>query len=193
VDLKNVKEQMSFYLVCKNTYFRSRLKEIRNYRLQLGICNLISVISSFGTVAEWLGRGLQNLLQQFESARYLKTRCLTAGFYVMLTNEDEKFLEYWGEQRRHKRPFFGMAFIGLRLGMFIAVGLALSLVAATYSRKANPVLENYSSLVITVIIAGLGIVLFITYFTGQHKWDQNETHYQELLYKKQQEQVQANK
>jgi hypothetical protein len=25
-----------------------------------------------GTVAEWLGRGLQNLLQQFESARYLK-------------------------------------------------------------------------------------------------------------------------
>jgi FtsH-binding integral membrane protein len=77
--------------------------------------------------------------------------------------------------------------------MFIAIGLALSLVAATYSRKANPVLENNSSLVITVIIAGLGIVLFITYFSGQHKWDQNEMHYQELLYKKQQEQVQENK
>ena len=27
-----------------------------------------------GTVAEWLGRGLQNLVQQFESARYLEGR-----------------------------------------------------------------------------------------------------------------------
>ena len=26
-----------------------------------------------GTVAEWLGRGLQNLVQQFESARYLRS------------------------------------------------------------------------------------------------------------------------
>ena len=31
-------------------------------------------MESKGTVAEWLGRGLQNLLQQFESARYLKKR-----------------------------------------------------------------------------------------------------------------------
>ena len=109
---------------------------------------------------------------------------------MMLTNEDEKFLEYWSEHRKKKKPFFGMASVGLRLGMFIAIGLALSIVAATFSRKANPVLENDSSLVITVIVAGLGIVLFITYFTGQHKWDQNEMHYQELLYKKQQEEVQ---
>ena len=39
-------------------------------------------------------------------------------------------------------------------------------------------------MIITVMIAGLGIVFFITYFTAQHKWDQNELHYQELLKKK---------
>lgn len=77
-----------------------------------------------------------------------------------------------------------MASVGLRLGVFIAIGLALALVAARFSRKANPVLENYASLIITVMIAGIGIVFFITYFTGQHKWDQNELHYQELLKKK---------
>ncbi|MGZ3844833.1 MAG: hypothetical protein ACXVBH_02190 [Flavisolibacter sp.] len=109
---------------------------------------------------------------------------------MMLTNEDEKFLEYWSKHRQKKKPFFGMASVGLRLGVFIAIGLALSLVAANFSRKANPVLENDTSLVITVIVAGLGIVLFITYFTGQHKWDQNEMHYQELLYKKQQQELQ---
>jgi len=80
-----------------------------------------------------------------------------------------------------------MASVGLRLGVFIAIGLAVSLVAAKYSRKANPVLENDSSLIITVMIAGLAIVFFITYFMGQHKWDQNELHYQELLRKKEQD------
>jgi hypothetical protein len=102
----------------------------------------------------------------------------------MLTQEDENFLKYWSQHRLRKKPFFGMASVGLRLGVFIAIGLALGLVAARFSRKANPVLENYSSLIITVMIAGLGIVLFITYFTGQHKWEQNELHYQELLKKK---------
>jgi len=105
----------------------------------------------------------------------------------MLSKEDENFLEYWSQQRTKKKPFFGMASVGLRLGVLIAIGLAVSIVAARYSRKANPVLENDASLIITVMIAGLAIVFFITYFTGQHKWDQNELHYQELLRKKEQE------
>jgi hypothetical protein len=105
----------------------------------------------------------------------------------MLTKEDEDFLKYWSQQRGRKKPFFGMASVGLRLGVLIALGLAAGLVAARFSRKANPVLENDSSLIITVMIAGLVIVFFITYFTGQHKWDQNELHYQELLKKKQQQ------
>ena len=109
---------------------------------------------------------------------------------MMLTDEDENFLKYWAERRQTKKPFFGMASVGLRLGMFIAIGIALSIVVATFSRKANPVIENDASIIITIIIAGLGIVLFITYFTGQHKWDQNELHYQELLYKKQKEEAQ---
>lgn len=102
----------------------------------------------------------------------------------MLTQEDENFLKYWSQHRQKKKPFFGMASLGLRLGVFIVIGLAASLVAANYHRKAGAIIQNYTSLIIMVVIAGLGIVLFITYFTGQHKWDQNELHYQELLRKK---------
>jgi hypothetical protein len=102
----------------------------------------------------------------------------------MLTRDEENFLKYWSEERLKKKPFFGMASLGLRLGVFIVIGLAASLIAASYHRKANPILQNYASLIIMVMIAGLGIVFFITYFTGQHKWDQNELHYQELLRKK---------
>jgi hypothetical protein len=39
-----------------------------------------------GFVAEWLGRGLQNLLQRFESARNLrKPVLLRAGFFVSIS------------------------------------------------------------------------------------------------------------
>ena len=34
------------------------------------------------------------------------------------------------------------------------------------------------------LIAGIGIVVFITLFASHHKWDQNELHYQELMAKK---------
>ena len=38
-----------------------------------------------GTVAEWLGGGLQNLRQRFESARYLKILSAEeTGFFVCL-------------------------------------------------------------------------------------------------------------
>ena len=36
-----------------------------------------------GTVAEWLGKALQKLLQQFESVRYLKSLSCRRGFFVL--------------------------------------------------------------------------------------------------------------
>lgn len=106
---------------------------------------------------------------------------------MMLTKDDENFLKYWAERRNKKKAFFGTASVGFRWSMIIIIGLAASLFAARFSRKANPVLSNDPSLIITVLIAGIAIVVFVTYFTGQHKWDQNELHYQELLNKKQKE------
>jgi hypothetical protein len=103
---------------------------------------------------------------------------------MMLTKEDENFLKYWSQQRVRRKSIFGAVSAGLPLGVFIAIGLTASLIAASFHRKANPILHNYSSLVITVMVAGLGIVFFITYFSAQHKWEQNELHYQELLKKK---------
>ena len=38
-----------------------------------------------GFVAEWLGRGLQNLLQRFESARNLQKPSNMEGFFMPIT------------------------------------------------------------------------------------------------------------
>jgi len=102
----------------------------------------------------------------------------------MLTQEDENFLRYWADQRLRKKQFLSKTSIGLPLGVFIVVATMVSLLAGWY-QKADMVLHEYSSLIIVILIACIGIVAFITVFSAQHKWDQNELHYQELLKKKQ--------
>jgi hypothetical protein len=104
----------------------------------------------------------------------------------MLTREEEKFLDYWADQRLRKKQFLRKVSIGLPLGGFILLGTMVSLLSGWYQR-ADMVLHEYSSLIIVIMIAGLGIVVFITMFSVRHKWDQNELYYHELLRKKRQE------
>jgi hypothetical protein len=110
----------------------------------------------------------------------------------MLAKHDEDFLRYWSEARQDKKKFLRKASIGLPLGVFIALGLGASLIAAYFHRKANPILHDYAALVITVMIAGVAIAFFITLFGAHHKWDQNELHYDELMARKEKEMQQKN-
>ncbi len=52
----------------------NELLKVMPFLLQKGLCykgNLIPLRFANGAVAEWLGRGLQNLVQRFESAQRL--------------------------------------------------------------------------------------------------------------------------
>ena len=110
----------------------------------------------------------------------------------MLTKQEEDFIRYWSETRQHKKKFLRKASLGLPLGVLVALGLAGSLLAAYYHRKANPLLHDYASLIITVMIAGVAIAFFITLFAAHHKWDQNELYYDELMARKEKEKQQKN-
>lgn len=102
----------------------------------------------------------------------------------MLTKEDEAFIKYWSEQRQRKKQFLRKPSVGLPLAVFMVVATLISLFSGWYQR-ADMVLHEYTSLIIVILVACFGIVAFITIFSAQHKWDQNETHYQELMRKKQ--------
>ena len=101
----------------------------------------------------------------------------------MLTQHDEDFIRYWSEQRQRKKQFLRKMSFGFPLGVFIVLATMISLFSGWF-QKADMVLHEYSSLIIVILIAGFGIVTFITIFSAQHRWDQNEFHYQELLQKK---------
>src|SRR5689334_11340199 len=104
----------------------------------------------------------------------------------MVTTEEEKFLDYWGGQRLHKKSFLRKFSIGLPLGVFIAAALLINFFSGWY-KKADMELHSDSSVIIVVLIAVLAIVVFITIFSARHRWDQNEQLYQEILKKKEAE------
>lgn len=101
----------------------------------------------------------------------------------MLTQEEEKFFNYWKEQRLKKKQFLRKLSIGLPLGVLIAAALLINLLSGWY-KKATMQLNSDPSVIIVILVAMIGIVIFITIFSAHHRWDRNEAFFQELLNKK---------
>ncbi|MEP6845342.1 MAG: hypothetical protein ABI861_05040 [Panacibacter sp.] len=107
----------------------------------------------------------------------------------MLSTHDEAFIQYWEKNRNRDKKLLRQLFIGLPLGLLISGGILFSLDLGWYSRAnmvANSQMNPY------VLLTGiLAITIFTTIFYKKFKWDQNEQHYQELLFKKQHENAQT--
>jgi pilus assembly protein TadC len=101
----------------------------------------------------------------------------------MLSAEEEKFLYYWEKERENKKKFLRKLSIGMPLGVLIAVALLVSLLSGWY-RRATAELNADGSLMIVILVALVGIVVFFTIFSAHHRWDRNEAAYQDLLKKK---------
>lgn len=100
----------------------------------------------------------------------------------MLSKQEQDFLRYWEESRLQKKKFLRQFSVGLPLSVLIVLVLFVNLLSGWYKR-ADMVVRSNSSIIIVVIIASLGIAVFMTIFSSKHKWDQNEQRYQELKLK----------
>src|SRR6266542_2695097 len=104
----------------------------------------------------------------------------------MLSGQEEAFLQYWEKNRQREKKLLRQLFIGLPLGLLISGGIVLSLDLGWYTRAnmvANSQMNPY-----VLIIAVAAIAVFTAIFYKKYKWDMNEQHYRELLYKKEKEQ-----
>jgi uncharacterized membrane protein len=104
----------------------------------------------------------------------------------MMTKEEQSFISYWSQQRLRKKKFLRKLSIGLPLAVVIAVAVLINVFSGWY-QKADMELRSNSSLMIVILFAILGIVVFITIFSAHHKWDRNESMYQELLQREKEE------
>jgi hypothetical protein len=98
---------------------------------------------------------------------------------AMLTNQEQEFIRYWEANRQSKKRFLRQFSMGFPLGVGIVLVVLVNLLSGWY-KKADMVLQTHSSVIIVVLIAGVGIATFVTVFSSKHKWDQNEQRYLEL-------------
>ena len=100
----------------------------------------------------------------------------------MITEEEKAFINYWTVQRDKKKTSIRRFTLGFPLAVMIIVVLFANILSGWHKRAAM-VIQSNGSLILMVIIAAVAIVVFMTYFSSKHEWDQNEQRYQELLQK----------
>jgi hypothetical protein len=103
-------------------------------------------------------------------------------FIKMITAEEQKFLAFWEQKRKEKRKPFAFSF-GLPFSVLGVLAIFVNLLTGWHKRAAMTFGGDSSSFIV-ILVAGIGIIVFITVFTGRYQWEQNEQRYKELLYKK---------
>ncbi|MBA2744708.1 MAG: hypothetical protein H0U44_00650 [Flavisolibacter sp.] len=96
-----------------------------------------------------------------------------------MTKEEEEFYNYWDVARLKKKKFLRKLSIGLPLAVLISVAVLVNVFSGWY-HKADVALRSNASLMIVILLAIIGIVIFITIFSSHHRWDRNESVYREL-------------
>ena len=100
----------------------------------------------------------------------------------MLTPDEQRFIEYWEVERLRKRSILNLV-TGLRLGVLIVLAIFINIITGWHKRAAM-IIGGNSSVIFVILIAAIGIVLFISMFSAQYQREQKEQQYNELLAKK---------
>lgn len=101
----------------------------------------------------------------------------------MLTKNEERFIEYWKNNRDREKKLFRQLLFGLPLGLLIGGGIIISVVTDKWYERADMVANTQMNPNV-LIIAVLAIAIFTGLFYKKFKWDQNEQLYKELMAKK---------
>lgn len=99
----------------------------------------------------------------------------------MLTPKESDFVAYWEAHRLEKKRVIKQLAVGLPLGVALVAAIFANVFSGWYGRAQMVMFRESASLVIVLLIAAVGIVLFMVIFSARHRWDQNEQQYRELL------------
>jgi len=101
----------------------------------------------------------------------------------MLNEEEKRFIDYWEHHRLKKKKVLKQLYFGLPLGVIIVAAILINFFSG-WDKRAQAVIKEEPSIILTILIAVVLIVVFITIFSVRHNWEMNEQRYKELLLKK---------
>jgi len=102
----------------------------------------------------------------------------------MLTEDEKAFMAYWEANRERKKKVWNQLAVGLPLGVGIVLAIVVMVLLDWYGRAGMQLNSEASSLILVLLAAAIGIVIFVAIFSVRHRWDMNEQHYRELLQKR---------
>jgi len=98
---------------------------------------------------------------------------------MALTEEEKNFVVYWERNRLGKKKFLRQFTIAFPLTVLMIVALFINIFSG-WDKRAEMVIRGDSSSLYIVVVAVIGIAVFVTVFSSRHKWEQNEQRYLEL-------------
>ena len=98
----------------------------------------------------------------------------------MLDQEEMEFCAYWEQHRLEKKRWVRQLSVGLPLGVAIVAGISINLFSGWSGRAQMVFFSEHSSLIAVLLLASVGIVLFMVIISARHRWEMNEQRYQEL-------------
>ena len=101
---------------------------------------------------------------------------------MALTKEEKDFLVYWEANRLGKKKFLRQFTVAFPLTVLMIAVMFINIFSG-WDKRAEMVIRGDSSSLYVVIVAIIGITVFITVFSSRHKWEQNEQRYLELQQK----------
>lgn len=99
----------------------------------------------------------------------------------MLTEEEEKFLTWWEQNKEKEKSPARQLWLGLPLGILIGIGILLNYISGWYTRAT--MVANSQSTPLVLILAIVLITLFCSKFYKQHQWEMNDQRFRELKIK----------
>ena len=104
---------------------------------------------------------------------------------AMLTDKENEFINWWELHGQHQKKSIRQWITASPLAIGTSVSIILLVVISRqfgWFRRANTNLNSEaSSVVLVIVIALIGIILFSSYFTSKHRHDINEQYYRELI------------
>lgn len=102
----------------------------------------------------------------------------------MLTQEEEKFVEFWEKNRERQSGLRYQVLMGIPYGLLFSMPIVLNFLAGRFWYKRADAVGMAQFNPFVMVLAVLVITTFIAVFYKRFKWEQAEQRYRELLAKR---------